>query len=107
METFLLVVILVVLFVRWLVLSGKLSRIDQRIDELSARRTDPELIKRVFALETELKQLRATATTRPEPPPIPVAPPPIVAPKIETIVTATPPIETPAMPPPVARINFC
>ena len=79
METFLLVVILVVLFVRWIVLSGKLSRIDQSIDLLLEKRTDPELIKRVFALETELKELRAA--TRQEAPPIPV-----VAPPIETLI---------------------
>src|SRR5260370_39578388 len=91
MEDFLLVVILIVLFVRWIVLSGKLSRIEDRIDRLAGHRTDPELIKRVFALETVVRGLRAARSAEPTP-----------------VQVMSPPIETPVTePPPVPRTNFC
>src|SRR5713101_5297335 len=91
MEDFLLVVILIVLFVRWIILSGKLSRIEERIDYLSGNRTDPELIKRVFALETAVQELRGARSAEPA-----------------RATVAPPPIETPvAEPPPVLRTNFC
>src|SRR5260370_25909787 len=91
MEDFLLVVIPIVLFVRWIILSGKLSRIEDRIDHLSGNRTDPELIKRVFVLETAVQELRAGRSA--EPTPAPVTPPPM-----ETPVTE---------PPIVPRTSFC
>jgi Predicted membrane protein (DUF2339) len=93
MEDFLLAVILVGLFVRWLIMSRKLDRMDERIDDASIIRTDPDLVKRIFALETAVQELRATV--RPEPPP---APAPVAA----------PPIEIPATePPPVSKTTFC
>ena len=93
METFLLVVILIVLFVRWIIMSRKLDRMDERIDDASRIRTDPDLIKRIFALETAVQELRATTRPEPEPTQAPVTPPPIKMPATE--------------PPPVAKTAFC
>ena len=91
MEDFLLVVILIILFVRWIILSGKLSRMAERIDYLSGNRADPELIKRIFALETAVQELRAGRSAEPTPAPV-----------------MAPPVETPAAErQPVPRTNFC
>src|SRR5437879_6537355 len=93
METFLLVVILIVLFVRWIILSGKLSRMAERIDYLSGNRDDLEVIKRVFALETAVQELRGATRPEPTPAPAPVTPPPIAMPAAE--------------PPPVSKTALC
>src|SRR5260370_1491304 len=93
MEDFLLVVILIILFVRWIILSGKLSRMSERIDYLSGNRADPELIKRVFALEAAVQELRSATRPEPTPAPAPVTPPPMAMPAAE--------------PPPVSKIAFC
>jgi hypothetical protein len=102
MEDFLLVVILIVLFVRWIILSGRLSRMEERIDYSSGSRSDPELIKRVFALETAVQELRAGRAAQPLRTPVaepsPAAPPPIDLPKM------TPAVEPP---PVVPTLNFC
>jgi len=91
MEDFLLAVILVVLFVRWLIISGRLSRMEERIDDASRIRTDPELIKRIFALESAVQELRATGPREPAPAPV-----------------TAPPIEMPAPePPPAVKTSFC
>src|ERR1035441_10219163 len=61
MESALLVVVLITLFVRWLVLSGKMNSMQQKIELLTADTTQPMLIARVYALEQAMKELRATA----------------------------------------------
>jgi hypothetical protein len=61
MESALLVVVLVTLFARWLVLSGKMNSMQQKIELLTADTTQPMLIARVYALEQAVKELRATA----------------------------------------------
>src|SRR6266567_50422 len=93
MEDFLLVVTLIVLFVRWIILSGKLSRMGERIDYLSGNRADPELIKRVYALETAVQELRGTTRPEPSPAPAPATPPPMEMPATQ--------------PPPVSKTAFC
>src|SRR5260370_4323996 len=77
MEDFLLVVILIVLFVRWIILWGKLSRMSERIDYLSGNRADPELIKRVFAFEAAVQELRSATRPEPSPASAPATPPPM------------------------------
>jgi hypothetical protein len=81
MESVLLVGVLITLFVRWLVLSGKMNSMQQKIELLNSDTTQPMLIARVYALEQAVKELRAI---RPDevpvaPPPIPVTDPPIPA----------------------------
>ncbi len=71
MESVLLVGVLITLFVRWLVLSGKLNSMQQKIELLTADATQPMLIARVYALEQAVKELRAV-----RPADVPVAPPP-------------------------------
>src|SRR5216684_1419616 len=93
MEDFLLVVILIVLFVRWIILSGKFSSMSERIDYLSGNRADPELIRRVFALEAAVQELRGTTRPEPTPAPAPATPPPMAMPAAE--------------PPLVSKIAFC
>lgn len=87
MEGFLLVVLLVVLFVRWLVLSSRMSELRRKIDELESRPSDPRLIQRVYKLEKEIEELSrvrsSAAAEKPvtEPvielvtPPAPIVPP--------------------------------
>jgi hypothetical protein len=58
MESALLVVVLVTLFARWLVLSGKMNSMQQKIELLTADTTQPMLIARVYALEQAVKELR-------------------------------------------------
>src|SRR5580704_5536552 len=59
MESVLLVGVLITLFVRWLVLSGKMNTMQQKIELLTADATQPMLIARVYALEQAVKELRA------------------------------------------------
>lgn len=59
MESVLLVGVLITLFVRWLVLSGKMNSMQQKIEVLTADATQPMLIARVYALEQAVKELRA------------------------------------------------
>jgi uncharacterized membrane protein len=73
MEDFLLIVVLVVLFVRWLILSGRMAEMKRRIEELSSEETRAALTRRVYALEQEVKELRAA--------------------RISQVVTAPPPVE--------------
>jgi hypothetical protein len=81
MESVLLVGVLITLFVRWLVLSGKMNSMQQKIELLTADAIQPMLIARVYALEQAVKELRAIrpAEVPLAPPPIPVADPPIPA----------------------------
>jgi hypothetical protein len=81
MESVLLVGVLITLFVRWLVLSGKMSTMQQKIELLTADATQPMLIARVYALEQAVKELRAVrpADAPVAPPPKPVVPVPVVA----------------------------
>ena len=101
MESFLLTIVLITLFVRWLVLSGRLNTIHERIELLTANQVQPQLTARVYALEQAVKELRAV---RPEPPPpmpqpvpAPVVPQPIVW---ESVVV--PPMNTP---PPLPKVE--
>ena len=64
-----LVGVLITLFVRWLVLSGKMNSMQQKIELLTADATQPMLIARVYALEQAVKELRAV-----RPADVPVAP---------------------------------
>ena len=70
MEATLLVVVLITLFIRWLVLSGKMSAMQQRIELLAADQTQPALTRRVYALEQAVQELRAIrpAEVAPAPP---------------------------------------
>lgn len=78
MPEFLLVVILIVLFIRWLILSRRLSSIEQRIEDATANRvSEARLIARIYALEQAVKELRAPVEAKVE------APVPVVAVKIE------------------------
>jgi hypothetical protein len=58
MESFLLVVLLVVLLICWVVLSGRISDLRRRIEEQDTRPADARLIARIFALEKEVAELR-------------------------------------------------
>src|SRR5690348_7749375 len=86
MEDFLLVVVLIVLTIRWFVLSGRMQEMQRRID----------------VLEATIQQLRAerrTPALPPVPPPLPVTSPlpmPPPAPVHEPLYVAPPP-----MPPPL------
>lgn len=93
MEDFLLVIILIVLTVRWFVLSGRMQ----------------EMKRRMEWLESSLRELRAerAGTLPAAPPPLPVAAPPHVAtaPPMPPplVVPQAPPVEAPPfpLPPPV------
>src|SRR5215472_13456854 len=130
MEDFLLIVVLVVLFVRWLILSGRMAEMKRRIEELSSEETRAALTRRVYALEQEVKELRAARLsdvvaapppvepkTEPEPAPEPakaepepvhITPPPVVpepeAPRVwEPVTIPAPPVterEPEPVPPP-------
>jgi hypothetical protein len=80
MESALLVVVLITLFVRWLVLSGKMNTMQQKLELLTADPTQSMLTQRVYALEQAVKELRAI-----RPAEVPVTPPasPVVEPKPE------------------------
>ena len=59
MEPFLLGVVLITLFVRWLVLSNKMDAMRQKLDVLAGDPTQVRLTQRVYALEQAVKELRA------------------------------------------------
>jgi uncharacterized membrane protein len=116
METFLLVVLLVALFIRWRVMSSRLEEMDQRIVDFGAERTDvSDLVRRINSLEGELRRMRmepslvpsSAAPTRVEavlvPPPLPVVvveeARKTVAPEPEVIVSTPPPPPLPISPP--------
>src|SRR5580698_9172421 len=100
MESALLVGALITLFVRWLVLSGKLDTMQQKIELLTANATQPMLTARVYALEQAVKELRAVrpADTPVAPPLKPAVPAPVVvqpdAPRVWE------PVKLEPMPPP-------
>jgi len=72
MPEFLLVVILIVLFIRWLVLSRRMASIEQRIEDVATNRaSEARLIARIYALEQVVKELRGAAEPKPEPAPTP------------------------------------
>jgi hypothetical protein len=58
MTEFLLVVVLVVLFIRWMILSGRLRELQGRIDVLEARPAEGRLTDRVYVLEQAIQELR-------------------------------------------------
>src|ERR1700686_4712745 len=109
MEATLLVVVLITLFIRWLVLSGKLRGMQQRIEQVAADQTQPLLTRRVYELELAVKELRAI-----RPAEVPVAPPasPMVEEKPEPEVFAQEPLtsepEAPQVfssPPPLPEVE--
>src|SRR5437879_7174072 len=59
MDTFLIFVLFVALFIRWVILSKRFDEIERRIGD---SRRDPELIDQLFrkvrALETDVRQMR-------------------------------------------------
>src|ERR1700676_3984347 len=89
MEATLLVVVLITLFIRWLVLSGKLRAMQQRIEQVAADQTQPMLTRRVYELELAVKELRSM-----RPAEVPVAPPvsPVVEAKPEPEVVISEPV---------------
>src|SRR5215813_8394598 len=99
MEAFLLVGVLTTMFVRWLVLSGKMNTMDQKIELLVSNQTQPLLTARVYALEQAVKELRAL---RPEE--VRVTPAPVATPEPEPVrIPPLPDIPpTPVIPPPRA-----
>ena len=70
MTEFLLIVVLVVLFTRWIILSGRLADLERKIQDLDLRPADARLIERVYALETAVLGLR----------PVPPSPPSVTGP---------------------------
>ncbi|HEX4594394.1 MAG TPA: DUF2339 domain-containing protein, partial [Bryobacteraceae bacterium] len=82
MESFLLVVILLVLFIRWMILSGRMAEMDRKILELDLRPADARLIARVYALERAMEGLRSERPAAPSAPiAVVVAPPRPVEPE--------------------------
>lgn len=116
METVLFVGVLTTMFVRWLVLSGKMNTMDQKIELLVSNQTQPLLTARVYALEQAVKELRGVrpeevrvaavpvATPKPEPTPIP--PPPVIPPLQDIPAMPSEPVveqvESP-LPPPLPK----
>jgi hypothetical protein len=123
MESFLLFVVVVVLIIRWAILSRRYGEMEERIDALVRGRIEPieitRLIKRVTQLEDALAGLKrehggavaeappaAELVRPPAPPPKPVVAPeppklppmPKLQPKLEPVLAPTPP-PRPAMPP--------
>ena len=100
---FILVVVLIVLFVRWLMVSGRMERIENRIEEAEQRLNHTaqiaQLTARIHALEEMVKEPRAMARAavvgEPQPAPTPEVRVPEPAP-----VTISPP-ETAIEPPPI------
>ena len=106
MDTFLLVVVLVVLFVRWLILSRRLRELHERVANLSNGEQRFELIRRIYALEQEVKKLQAERASQPAAEPVPtpesiVAPPP--APEPEPVATSVVTEVPPPLPDPIVE----
>ena len=103
MEPFLLGVVLITLFVRWLVLSHKMDDIQHRLDVVSGDQTPVLLTRRVYALEQAVQELRALrpAEVSVAPPPSPVIPVMEPAPELEQVIAepAPPSIQVEAPPP--------
>jgi len=101
MEAFILVVVLIVLFVRWLIISGRLERLEGRVEEAERGPTHEaqiaQLSARVHALEQMVREPRpmARAAAVGEPPPEVRAPEPELAP-----IPAPRVVERPIPPPP-------
>jgi hypothetical protein len=51
MEAALLVILLVVLFIRWLVLSGRMAELKRRLENVESSPSEARLIERIYALE--------------------------------------------------------
>ncbi|HTS47028.1 MAG TPA: DUF2339 domain-containing protein, partial [Bryobacteraceae bacterium] len=111
MESFLLVVLLVVLLIGWMVLSERISDLRRKIEEQEARPADPRLIARVYALEKEVGELRRERARAPagnitsEPvaakPAVPAAPA-AIPPLRESVIAEVSPGSVNATPRPVA-----
>ncbi len=99
MEDFLFGVIVVVLFVRWLVLSRRFRRLERSLDSIGA------LTQRVFALEQALKE-RAVVVEEAPPPPVVIPEPepePAPAPQLEPEPMVVAPALPPPLPPPLPQ----
>ena len=129
MESFLLFVLVVVLIIRWAVLSRRYSEMEGRIEVLLRGRIDPSemtrLIQRVTHAEAAIAELKRAGIVveapaveakpepepKPKPEPVQAPPPPKPAPEPQPVVTAEPPKPKPAppvftaqpSPPPAAR----
>jgi hypothetical protein len=134
MAEFLLVIVLIVLFIRWLILSNRLAELKLRIDNIAEerlkRRDIEDLTKRVRALEGEMAELKRSAAAPQvmpvdepvaarsavvEPRPAPVTQPsqPVELPPWPAVQPAAPePVvsreeiraDVPSVPPPVMRL---
>jgi len=123
MESFLLFVVLVVLIIRWWVLSQRYSDMERRIEMVVRDRIEPHeitrLIKRITQLEgalSDLKHERAGVVVeapptpepaKPAPPPTPVATPEPPKPRPQPIAAPPPPLPPPPLPamPPAPAIR--
>jgi hypothetical protein len=125
MEAFLLFVVLVVLLIRWWVLSQRYAEMEQRISTLSQEQVDPgviaQLTRRIFQLEGAVAELKAgrgeptpaVPVAEPEPQPETPKPQPLSAaplplPAMLPPEPVVPPLEPPPAPapPPVALPTF-
>ncbi len=58
METGLLLLILIVLFIRWLVLRGRMDELKRRLEDVESSPREARLIERIYALEKAVEELR-------------------------------------------------
>ena len=94
---FLIVVLLIVLFVRWMILSRRMREMERRIDEAGANQSAgwdvAALVRRIYKLEAEVEQLHAQrSTVSIETPAAVVAPKPVVEKPVEGPAATPPPI---------------
>jgi hypothetical protein len=97
------IVLLIVLLVRWLILSRRMREMENRIAEMSANQSAaPDvaaLIRRIYKLETDVKRLNAEGSTV-------TAETPVIAEKLAEEPVQTPAAE-PAPPPLPSLCQFC
>ena len=71
METGLLLLVLIVLFIRWLVLRGRMDELKRRLEDVESSPHEARLIERIYALEKAVEELRgpraSAAPAVPEP----------------------------------------
>jgi len=105
MEAFLLCVVLMVLVIRWWILSQRFAELERRIDLVSQDQVKPhvyaELIQRIYRLEHSaagVKTAEPEAKPKPAPSPAPPLSPAPIAPR--PAMTRVEPVTSPAAPPP-------
>ena len=89
METAYVLILSVGLFIRWLVMSGRLNQIEQRQNDDAA-----SLTQRVSLLEKELGELR-TPPQRPQPEAVKVSVKPVIVEQTAPVVVASEPLRAP------------